>query len=130
MPLKSYGLLRMAVTGLNDVIKNLKREMGEIEGGTVQGLRKVGLFVENESNEIVPQDKGVLINSSFSNADIVNGVPVARIGYTAKYAPIVHEMPTSFNYTKPGTGPKFLEKAVKNNVQAILGIIRKSARVK
>lgn len=122
----------MAVTGLADVLKNIKREIGKIEGATFQGMRKVGLFVENESNEKVPQDKGVLINSSFSVADFVpgSGRITTRIGYTAKYAPFVHEMPTSFNFTKPGTGPKFLEKAVKNNAQQILQIVKNSAVIK
>ena len=54
---------------------------------------------------------------------------VARVGYTAKYAPYVHEMPSSFNYTKPGTGPKFLEKAIKNNIKTILDIIQRRAKV-
>ena len=118
------------VTGLSEVIGNLNREMSNIKGDTMTGLRKAGLFIENESNEIVPQDKGVLINSSFSGTGLAVGIPTVRIGYTAKYAPIVHEMPANFNYTKPGTGPKFLEKAVKNNAPAILKIIKKSAEVK
>jgi len=70
-----------------------------------------------------------------------------RVGYTAEYAAFVHEMPdpkitspaggTSLfvkvkpiDWTKPGTGNKFLEKAVKSNLKAILNMIWFSARIK
>lgn len=120
----------MKVKGLDSVLRNLNKEISNIEGDTYTGLRKAALFIENESNEKVPQDKGVLINSSFSGVGFSLGKIVARVGYTAKYAPYVHEMPASFNFTKIGTGPKFLEKAVKNNTKAILNIVKKSAEVK
>jgi hypothetical protein len=120
----------MGVKGLNNILNNLNAEVAKIENGSAEGLRKATLFVEDESNEIVPQDKGVLINSSFSGVSRLANKVIGRIGYTAKYAPHVHEMPASFNYTKIGTGPKFLEKAVKNNFNNILKIIQGEAKVK
>lgn len=120
----------MAKDDLNAVLRNLSKEISKIQNQTFVGMRKVGLFVENESNEIVPHDKGVLINSSFSATDVTGSKIKTRVGYTAKYAAIVHEMPKSFNYTKPGTGPKFLEKAAKNNVSTILSIVQRAAKVK
>lgn len=117
----------MALTGLGDVIRNLNLAIAKIEGGSVRGLKKAALFIEGESNETVPQDKGILINSSFSQVD--PQLKRARIGYTAKYAPFVHEMPASFNYTKPGTGPKFLQKAIAENQSSILSIIAKEAKI-
>ena len=111
---------------LNSVVTNLNNAIRNIEGDIGKGVRAATLFIEGESNETVPHDKGVLINSSFSGYD-----PQAkrgRVGYTAKYAPYVHEMPASFNFTKPGTGPKFLQKAIANNRDTILNII--ASRVK
>lgn len=122
--------MAVKIIGLDNVLRNLDKEIKQINGGTMEGMRKVGLFIENESNESTPQDKGVLINSSFSGVAAFAGKIIARVGYTAKYAPFVHEMPKSNNFTKPGTGPKFLEKAVKNNFNAILKIIQQSAKVK
>ena len=55
---------------------------------------------------------------------------LARIGYTAKYAAWVHGMPNDVNWTTPGTGNKFLEKAIRRNTREILGIIRANAKVK
>lgn len=117
------------VTGLQTVLRNLNSAIQEIEGGTRRGMQEVGIFIKAESMEAVPHDKGVLINSAFYNTAETTRGPVVRIGYTAAYAPYVHEMPADFNYSKAGTGPKFLENPVKNNYNYILEIIRREASV-
>ncbi len=119
----------MAVRGLPAVLKNLNRQIAKIEGRTGKGLLAAALFVKGEAQEITPQKTGVLINSAFASSAMVNKQPVARVGYTAKYAPFVHEMPESNNFTKPDTGPKYLQKAVFNNQQVILNIIQKRAKI-
>jgi hypothetical protein len=116
----------MAVTGLNEVITNLNREIKKIEGLTHEGLLAAGAFIKGESQETTPVEFGVLNNSAFMQSFAPLSV---TIGYTAKYAQYVHEMPSTYNYTKPGTGSKFLEKAVKNNGAQILRIIEKRAKV-
>ena len=117
------------VSGLQNVLSNLNSAIADIEGGTRVGMQKVGIFLKAESKEAVPQDKGVLINSAFYNTDNTSSGPVLRVGYTAKYAPYVHEMPADYNYSKAGTGPKFLENPVKNNYNRILQIIRENASI-
>lgn len=121
--------MTVRIRGRRSTIRGLNREIAKIKGRTSQGLLAAALFVEGESNENVPQRKGVLINSSFSDVGSLNGKPVARAGYTAKYAPFVHEMPESYNFTKPGTGPKFLQNAVVQNPGTILNIIRRRVKV-
>ena len=116
--------------GLDNILKTLNKEIRKIEGDTFIGVKKAGIFVQGESQEIVPQRLGVLFNSAFTQAERQGSRSVARVGYTAKYAPFVHEMPASFNYTKPGTGPKFLQKAIANNRRKIVKIIADSAKVK
>ena len=59
---------------------------------------------------------------------ILFGKIIGRVGYTAKYADIVHEMPETNNFTKPDTGPQFLLKAVTRNAQVILKIILSRAK--
>ena len=121
----------MAVKGLDTVLRNLNREIQGIEGRTRKGFQKVGAVIKADSMEDTPVEFGVLDNSAFADTD--NGLgkgPRVRVGYTAKYAPFVHEMPTSNNFTKVGTGPKFLEKAVKKNIALILKVIRNSAKVR
>lgn len=116
----------MAVTGLADVMTNLNAAIKDIENRTHEGIVAAGVFVKGESQEITPVEFGILNSSTFSTPTAPMRVTV---GYTADYAAYVHEFPSTFNYTKPGTGPKFLEKAVKENIPQILGIIEKRAKI-
>jgi hypothetical protein len=117
----------MALTGLNEVMRNLNREIQNIEGDIDDGLLAAAIFVEGESNEIVPHDTGNLLNSSFHRVN--RQTHTATVGYTSRYAPYVHEMPRTFNYTKPGTGPKFLQRSIAENQTRILSIIANRARI-
>lgn len=120
--------MTIRITGQKNVLKNLNRAITKIEGNTAKGMLAAGLFVEGESNEIVPQRLGGLINSSFTAVGRIAKRIVVRVGYTVNYAPFVHEMPETNSFTKPGTGPKFLFKAVTKNSRQILQIIRARAK--
>jgi hypothetical protein len=117
----------MALTGLNEVMRNLNREIQNIEGDIDDGLLAAAIFIEGESKEIVPHDQGNLIGTSFARVN--RRTHVATVGYTADYAAYVHEMPRTFNYTKPGTGPKFLQRSIADNKTQILNIIANRARI-
>ena len=115
------------VRGLNNVLRNLSSAIRDIEGRNSEGMLEAAKFLQGESMEVVPHDKGVLIGSAFSDVD--RNSLIARVGYTAKYAPFVHEMPATFNYSKPGTGPKFLERPIIDNSKAALDIIARRAKI-
>jgi hypothetical protein len=52
-------------------------------------------------------------------------------GFSANYAIFVHEMiGGTIKWKRPGSGPKFLEAAVKRNVKNILEIVRKNVILK
>ena len=120
----------MAVSGLENVLKNLNSEVKKIQGRTFKGMRKAGLFLQGEAQEITPVEFSPLINSAFTNTEKLGPRFVTRVGYTIDYAPFVHEMPETNSFTKPGTGPKFLERAVKSNQSQILKIIKSEADIK
>jgi hypothetical protein len=111
---------------LQEVMTNLNREIKKIEGATLEGLVAAGQFVKAESVDITPAEFGNLRNSAGSKP--IGPLSVA-VYYTQSYAPYVHEMPEHNNYTTPGTGPKFLERAVKENVPTILQIIANRAKI-
>ena len=119
-------MMAKTIKGLDNVLSNLSKAIKGIEGATHKGLLAAGAFIKGESQEIAPVEFGVLVNSSFSKPV---GPLRVTVGYTAEYAPFVHEFPESTNWTKPGTGAKFLEKAVKDNIPEILSVIQKRARV-
>lgn len=116
------------VKGADKIAKNLKRKIKDIDGDLFAGLQAAAKFVEGESNENVPVKFGVLINSSFSGVKKLRNRILARIGYTAKYAEFVHEMPDTNSFTKQGTGPKFLENATKDNSVTIVKIVQRFAK--
>ena len=58
--------MTIKIKGMNKVLKNLNREIKSIQRKTKEGVLAAVTFIEGESNEIVPQKTGKLINSSFS----------------------------------------------------------------
>lgn len=110
------------VSGLSNVLNNYKKTVKSIINSSSKETKKIALRIEADSNEIVPKKFGVLVNSSFTSFNPFTRK--ATVGYTANYVGFVHEMPESYNYTSPGTGPKFLTKAINQNINDIVPGIR------
>jgi hypothetical protein len=115
------------VTGLANVLRNYKKAVTSIINSSSKATKKIALRIEADSNEIVPKEFGVLVNSSFTNFNAFTRK--AGVGYTASYAGFVHEMPEDYNYTSPGTGPKFLKKAIDQNMNDIIPSIQDGIRL-
>lgn len=115
------------VEGVENVKKNLVTAIKDVGNNTEQGVKAAGTFIQAEAQEITPQRKGVLINSSFNQLVNTDKGVNAVVGFSADYAAAVHEMPDDTNWTKPGSENKFLEKAVTRNITTILNIIRRFA---
>lgn len=130
--------MSVKVKGIDNILKNLNRAIQQTEGNTRNGLFKAGLFIKAEAVERAPVDYGALRNSAFTQVSPLSfkGFPVVTVGFTAKYAAWVHEMPMKLK-GKPRPGKrgvywqggenKFLEKAVKLNVREIIDIIKTEA---
>lgn len=136
--------MTVKVSGLNQVLKNLNKEIKQIEGDTRAGLSKSGLFIKSEAVERAPVEFGNLRNSAFSQLSSMSfrGNQSVTIGFTADYAAYVHEAPMKLkgqprakrSGIKAGSGVywqggenKFLEKAVKLNIREIVDIIKSEA---
>lgn len=123
---------------LDKVLANLNKAINQIQGGTLEGVRAATLFIEAESVERTPIEFGVLRNSAYSDAEKQRDKIVGRVGYTAEYAPIVHELPMKLRgQPRSGKGRgvywqggenKFLQKAITNNLGTILKIIADRAK--
>lgn len=117
-------------------MKGLRSSIGALAGasaltrqGVVRGLKKGGLFLQRESQKVCPADTGTLRNSAFTRETRVDGEPAVNVGYTAVYALYVHEMPASYNFQAPGTGPKFLENPAKEHKDRIVRIVQREAKL-
>lgn len=107
--------------GQRQVEDNLRKAIQQIEGRTEPGLFEAALFVEGEAVRNAPIDTGNLRGSGYTQR-VPGG---AEVGFTADYAVFVHEIDK--NYTVGGW--KFLERAVTENQNEILEIIRRRAAV-
>ena len=115
-----------------------------------KGVQKASMFIKGESQQLTPVDFGVLRASAYYSTDINYGYARGRVGYTAEYAPWVHEMPmklkgeprADFGTTRSGVSfgggsskgyywdsgeNKFLEKAISRNTKTIIRLIAKEA---
>lgn len=118
---------RVTITGLDRVLCNLNRHIAKIPGKTKAGMKEAALLIQSESMRLTPHDTGHLKGSSYVNSpmEAANGDVGVEIGYTAVYAPYVHEI--NANYRRGQW--KFLVTALKQNAKKILEILRKTARV-
>lgn len=142
-------------TGIQEVIQNLNTEIKRIEGRTRAGLKKAGMLVERASMKRTPVVTSNLRNSHYSEAFDTPRGPGVEVGFTASYAPFVHENPragktggispkgvaykspinpsgkrsTQIAFSTVG-GWKFLEIPLQRNVTRILAIIKQNVKLK
>lgn len=114
--------------GMGNISKRLRLEMDRSARDIESGMMLAVAHVKGESMEVVPVEYGVLANSAFTDTEINANFVTGRVGYTVEYAPYVHEMPSTYNFTKPGTGPKFLEKPLEDNIKTVESLIAGKAR--
>ena len=105
------GLIK--VTGVAQLQRRLRS--AALAQGTMAAANayRAGLYVQRESQKIVPIDEGNLKNSAFTrNIGGAGWLHDVIVGYTANYAVYVHEDPNARH--KPGKTYKFLEKILKD----------------
>lgn len=112
------------IDGVKDVIENMRKAKKEKIKGLVVGLKRGGLFLQRESQKVVPVDTGKLRASAYTRAEGLGLQTVVRVGYTAEYAIYVHENLNARH--KPGKIAKFLEKPARENKDKIKAIILKA----
>lgn len=118
---------RIYFIGLKRVQNNLNREIKKIKGRTKAGLMHAALVIRRRSQQLTPIDTGNLKGSAYTQAwQAPGGNPGAEIGYTASYAPFVHEVEASHRHP---TQWKFLETAMKEKSAEVLKIIQRHAKV-
>lgn len=135
------------VEGLEEINRNLNRQIAGIKGDVLAGLLAAGLLVQRDAQLHVPVDTGNLKASAYTRKkpDAPANRPAVEVGFTAAYAVFVHENMEQTLKGQPRTsgsgkgrywdpqgraGPKFLQNAVANNQRIILDTIAKHAKVK
>lgn len=96
------------ISGVQEVLKNLKDVKAESVDAMIRGLVKAGLFLQRKSQQIVPVDTGALKNSAFTRKVGTGKKTDVVVGYTQSYAIYVHEN-LNARHAK-GKTAKFLER--------------------
>lgn len=102
----------MTIRGIGAVINNLRQEMGRIRDANHAALYQQGFRLMAKSTVLCPVKEGVLIRSAYVAPPTkkLRGT-IVECGYGTHYAWKVHEMTSvDVNWTKPGSGPKYLER--------------------
>jgi hypothetical protein len=109
------------VLGVDDVLERMNAEIKAMKGPkTRSALTRAALLVSGRAKVYTPVATGFLRSTAYWTIINAPEGPGAEIGYWAAYAPFVHEIDK--NYVKPGTGWKFLERALQESATEILKI--------
>jgi len=77
--------------GLPQVLSKLRSATVDMQNKAGRGLKLGGLFLQRESQKIVPKQLGNLHNSAFTRSTGAGLHTDVTVGYTAEYATYVHE---------------------------------------
>lgn len=109
------------VLGVDDVVERMNAEIKAMKGPkTRSALTRAALLVVGRAKIKTPVDTGFLRSTAYWTIINTPDGPAAEVGYWGAYAPFVHEIDK--NYVKPGTGWKFLERALQESATEILKI--------
>lgn len=125
------------IRGLKEVEANLNREIRGIKNRSRKGLINAAITVRRDMDRtepLVPIGRTGNLHASWFTAPLrtLRG-PALQIGFEANYAAAVHEMVDRgrhIDWSRPGSGPKYLEKALDRNKLEMLKDIQREARVR
>lgn len=131
------GITRSSIEGFDKVIKAFNVEILIMTNNSRKGLRLCAIEIQRDvegTEPLIPELTGNL-RSSWRTFAVHDG-PVGdrryglRFGYSANYALWVHEMMEATNWTRSGSGAKWLEKSINRNHDTFINIIASASAVK
>lgn len=131
--LSSTSAASRKLRGMDRVMKNLNVELEKMRIGSAAGLLEAAEFIHADTEKtlpVTPVDTGNLRESWTTRFFRKNKKSVVVFGYSANYALYVHEMIGPVNWSRPNSGAKWFEYAIKRNSDRILAIIAGRSKVK
>ena len=119
--------------GMDVVMGNLQKHLNQMRLGSTKGLIEAVAFIHAETERtppLTPVDTGNLRSSWNTTLWRNKGKSHIRFGYSAIYALFVHEMIGPINWSRPNSGAKWFEYAIKRNRDRIIYIISGVAQLK
>lgn len=129
----------MALTGMNEVLANLNRQIKGVSGRSERGLLLAGNYLLSKSQPQVPVEYGPLKASGFARKHPTKKMSV-QVGYRQAYALWVHEnteeklrgqpRPSGLGtYWNPGNS-KYLERPLREESPTMVRIIANEASMR
>jgi hypothetical protein len=134
--------ISMRIIGTKNVQEALNKKLAQIKGASISGLLKAAAFLREDMDRtppLIPVDTGNMraryrtypvpeINTN--KVTVIAGWPAVS---KDEYAPYVHEMTqppyeNEINWSRPGSGPKFFEAAVKRNTNNFVQIVANNVK--
>ena len=104
------NMFNVKFSGMSAFKRAARKEKGAYEKRFTNALKVMGLFVQRESQKIVPVDTANLKRTAFTRNVGTGHSPIVLVGYTANYAIYVHENTEAAH--KSGKFDKFLQRIV------------------
>ena len=119
--------------GLDNVLRNLNKEIKAIEGRSLKGMLLAVALIRRDIETVSPLvpvgETGNLRASWFSEPLMLPTGPAVIFGHAANYAAYVHEL-LGAHFQRPGAGPKWLQSHIRRTKERTLRIISDNARIK
>jgi hypothetical protein len=115
---------------MDRVLGRLNRKVLGIKGASMKGLVLCAMQIRYDMDKtppLIPMDTGNLRSSWF--VEVYPSRQYVECGFSAKYAPFVHEM-IGATFKRSGAGPKFFQASVRRNMPRCLEIIRRTAQIR
>ena len=84
-------MLVATVKSVQEVVTNIRRRENAFARAVSVGLKMAGIYIQRESQKIVPVDTGNLRAGAFTRAEGSGFGTRVTVGYVAEYAMFVHE---------------------------------------
>lgn len=118
----------MSVQGVKAITKAFKAHEKAVFKGFRVGLLRAGLFLQRESQKLVPIDTGDLRRSADTREEIDTkaGTHAVTVSYGTNYALFVHENLEARH--KPGRQAKFLEQPLREHRGRLAEIVAEAMK--
>mgnify|MGYP003152151646 CR=1 FL=1 len=113
------------IKGDKQLVKELSKLNKKMPGAIDFALKKEAYLLEADAVPITPHAR--IEGGNLKNSTEIKQIPTGySVGFYAPYAIYVHEMTGPVNWSKPGTGPKFLQKPFEKRLKGLTERLKKS----
>lgn len=128
-------MINVRFKGIDVVVNNINEQIRLLPRATARGLLLAALHIRRQMEREPPKTPvktGNMRSSFYTRPMKIGSSSIAvELGYTAYYAPRVHEMTSpSVRWTRKGSGALWFLSALQTNAPEILRIIQKAATIK